>query len=255
MLERLRPVLLRAFRVPPDPATPAGEAVRVFRASRNLYRYHLARWALRQAGALLGLLAGFAFLRALEVQGDVPSGVLFVVRAVEVLAAAAFVAQLPVTYAMLRLDFELRWYIVGERSLRIREGLFHVREQTMTFANVQNLSIRQGPLQRLLGIADLEVHTAGGGGSAAAAGHEGAAGSSMHVGVFRGVDDPERIRDVVRDRVRQSRGAGLGDPDDDDGHHDEAPALPSAAGEAPALAAAREVLAQARALRGAWQAR
>ena len=43
--------------------------------------------------------------------------------------------------------------------------MFKVQEKTMTFSNVQNVSIRQGPMQRLFGIADLEVRTAGGGSS------------------------------------------------------------------------------------------
>src|SRR5207249_3022813 len=69
--------------------------------------------------------------------------------------------------AVLRLDYEKRWYVVTDRSLRIREGVVKVREMTVNFANIQNISISQGPLQRILGIADLRVDTAGGGGRAA----------------------------------------------------------------------------------------
>jgi hypothetical protein len=170
------------------------------------------------------------------------------IRFGEAVAITGFVLQLPFTYAMLRLDFQMRWYVVGERSLRIREGLATVREQTMTFANIQNMSIRQGPLQRLLGIADLEVRTAGGGGSGEGPGSKPGHGSGqMHVGTFRGVDDAAQIRDAIRERVRHFRDAGLGDPDDA-----AAPPLPADARPAagsPALLAAREVLEAARALR------
>ena len=38
-----------------------------------------------------------------------------------------------------------------------------VREMTVTFANIQNAPVNQGPIQRALGIADLQVETAGGG--------------------------------------------------------------------------------------------
>lgn len=244
MLDAIRPLLLRFLKVPEAPATPR-EEVRVFRASPNYYRYNLLRWGLTQLGALAGLLAGFAFLRALP--ADVPSQAVTWIRFGEAMAAGAFVLQLPFTCAMLRLDFELRWYIVGERSLRIREGLASVREQTMTFANIQNMSVRQGPLQRLLGIADLEVRTAGGGGGEAHGGSGGHAGSQMHVGTFRGVDDAAAIQETIRRRVRLYRDAGLGDPDD---ARSEA-ALPAVRGEAPALVAAREVLEAARSLRGA----
>ena len=64
--------------------------------------------------------------------------------------------------ALLRLDFELRWYIVSDRACASARGSSRCREKTMTFANIQHIGIRQGPLQRLLGIADVEVRTAGG---------------------------------------------------------------------------------------------
>ena len=54
---------------------------------------------------------------------------------------------LPLTFALVRLDYELRWYIVTDRSLRIREGVTSLRESTMTFANIQHIAVRQGPLQ------------------------------------------------------------------------------------------------------------
>ena len=244
MLDTVRPILLRVLRVPAEPAAPQ-EGARVFRAADAYYRYRLLKWGFAQAGALLGIIAGFAFLRALP--GEVPGSVINWIRFGETLAAITFVAQLPVSYAMLRLDYEMRWYIVGERSLRIREGIASVREQTMTYANIQNIAIRQGPLQRLLGISDLEVQTAGGGAGEGAGGAHGQTGARMHVGTFRGVDDAEAIRDVIREQVRRYRDAGLGDPDD-------APsaALPArAVGEAAAVHAAREVLDAARGLRAA----
>jgi membrane protein YdbS with pleckstrin-like domain len=245
MLDALRPLILRVFRVPDAPATPRGEHVRVFRASHNYYRYNLLRWALKQAGALIGVFFGLAFIRALP--ETVPGAAMGWIRFGEAVAITGFVLQLPFTYAMLRLDFQMRWYVVGERSLRIREGLATVREQTMTFANIQNMSIRQGPLQRLLGIADLEVRTAGGGSGEGSGGKPGHGSGQMHVGTFRGVDDAAQIRDAIRERVRHFRDAGLGDPDDAAAPPPPASAQPAA--ESPALLAAREVLAAARALR------
>lgn len=240
-----RDALLRLLRVPPEPRVPAGDAgpVRVFRAGRRYFHYRLVVWGLGQLGTLLGLVAGIVGLGFLarEVGGGT---VLLLLRGVEALAVVGFLAQLPFTYALLRLDYELRWYIVTDRSLRIREGIASVKEKTMTFANVQNLTVKQGPLQRLLGIADLEVRTAGGGGGGEGGKH--AAGESLHEAYFRGVDDAAEIRDLVRERVRRFRDTGLGDPDD-------APALPPGgeAADAELAAAARELLAEARALRSA----
>jgi membrane protein YdbS with pleckstrin-like domain len=246
MLDPLRPLILRFFRVPDAPATPRDERVRVFRASDNYYRYNLLRWALKQAGALVGIYFGLAFIRALP--GTVPGTAMGWIRFGEAVAITGFVLQLPFTYAMLRLDFQMRWYVVGERSLRIREGLATVREQTMTFANIQNMSIRQGPLQRLLGIADLELRTAGGGSGEGSGGKPGHSGQ-MHVGTFRGVDDAAQIRDAIRERVRHFRDAGLGDPDDAVPSPLPLAAQPAAA--SPALLAACDVLDAARALRAA----
>jgi membrane protein YdbS with pleckstrin-like domain len=243
VLEALRPLLLRALRVPAEPATPA-EDVRVFRASGRYFRYRAILWCLRQTMGAMVLLVGLAIARfALR---DLPEPAATLIAIGEAVAVVAFLLLLPVSWAMLRLDFEMRWYVLGARSLRIREGILSVREQTMTYANIQNLEVRQGPLQRLLGIADVEVRTAGGGGQAHPQG--GGVVASMHVGRFRGVDDPHAIRDSIRERVLQHRDSGLGDPD-------EAPAAALAAGSAPgdALVAAREVLAAARTLRAALE--
>jgi uncharacterized membrane protein YdbT with pleckstrin-like domain len=248
-MSAFRDGLLRLLRVPPEPRVPVGDGgpVRVFRAGRRYYRYRLLLWGLGQVGTLVGLVGGIVGMSVLAREvGYRP--VVLLMGVVEGVAVAAFLAQLPLTFAMLRLDYELRWYIVTDRSLRIREGIASVKEKTMTFANVQNITVKQGPLQRLLGIADVEVRTAGGGGG----GGEGkgqATGESLHEAYFRGVDNAEEIRDVVRERVRRFRDTGLGDPDD---VHALPPARPAPTGEhadAELAAAAREMLAEARALR------
>jgi hypothetical protein len=165
---------------------------------------------------------------------------------VEWAGVALYLVQIPITYAMVRLDYELRWYIVTDRSLRIRAGLAFVQESTMSFANVQQVIVSQGPLQRLLGIADLRVQSAGGGGDR----HEHGHGDSLHTGVFHGVDNAGQIRDLILERLRRFREAGLGDPDDATAAHaaTEPPLLRS---KEDALAAAEELLAEARELRRA----
>lgn len=214
MHERFKSFILALFKVPPEPEAPAGlpESIRVFRASRNFYGLNLMIWALTQAGALAGIIAALA----IEWEQQFPPDVAVVIRAFEYLGLAGWVLQLPITYFVVRLDFEMRWYIVTDRSLRIRHGIQSVREMTMTFANIQQITIHQGPIQRLLGISDLQVRTAGGGGAdsgnSGGPGHRG--GDSMHLGYFKGVDNPEAIRDLIVERLRRYRDAGLGDPDD-----------------------------------------
>jgi len=282
MHEALKRLLLRVLRVPPEPQPPAGSAgsIRIFRASRNYYRYNLLRWGLKQLGGLAGIVVLIGMNEVADFEsripwerwsgnraadsagpageaedpeepGDAPEilgwlggGRLFLV--IEMVGLAVLVVQAPVTYAMVRLDYEMRWYIVTDRSLRIREGVASIREMTMTFANVQNLTIEQGPIQRLLRISDLRVRTAGGGSGDVGKEHGDKDAHSMHVGYLRGVDEAEKIRDSILARLRQLRDSGLGDLDDASVAH--APATPSGAS---VLAAAREVLDEARALRRA----
>lgn len=234
---RATSLLEQVLRVPPAPGPPAGthESIRVFRGARGLYHYQLLKWGLKQAMTAVGLVVGWAIL---DVIPDFPYK--WLLDIVELLAIVAFVAALPFTYLMVHLAYQLRWYLVTDRSLRIREGLLNVSEKTMSFANIQNISVRQGPIQRLLGIADVEVRTAGGGGGSSQ-GHDGG-GSNMHLGYFRGVDNAEEIRDAILTRVRQLRDSGLGDPD----HVDE---LPPAAAPADVVEAARGLLEEVRLLR------
>ncbi|HVQ13322.1 MAG TPA: PH domain-containing protein, partial [Vicinamibacterales bacterium] len=79
-------------------------------------------------------------------------------------------------------------------------------------ANVQNITVSQGPLERLFGISDVKVDSAGGGGGSGS--HGQSQGQNLHVATFRGVDNPGEIRDLMLQRLRRLRDAGLGDPDD-----------------------------------------
>ena len=239
----LRARLLEFMRVPPAPSAPAGDHdVRIFRAAPNYLRYRLVKWGLKQVGAVVGLMFGMSMLRFVPDVSVPVIGISLSILAdlIEVGAVLGFVAQAIWSLALVRLDFEQHWYLVSDRSLRIRQGIVRLHEKTMTFANIQNVSIKQGPLERLLGIANVEVRTAGGGGSGKDELNS-AKKNEMHVAYFRGVDNASLIRDNIRERMRRHADAGLGDPDDElqVGH------LPSAS----LLDAARALLDEARALR------
>lgn len=241
----LRSRLLRFLHVPPAPSAPAGDDdVRIFRAAPNYFLYRIARWTLTNAAALFGLIIGIGYMRqAPNWFGDRPL-LITVFSVLEIGAAVGFVTQALWTLALLRLDFEQRWYLVSDRSLRIREGIVRMHEKTMTFANIQHVTIEQGPLQRLLGIADLQVRTAGGGGGSNSEQSD-KAKHDLHVAYFRGVADAHGIRATIRERLRRHTDAGLGDPDDP------APIGRLNNTEAPLLNAARALAAEARALRRA----
>jgi uncharacterized membrane protein YdbT with pleckstrin-like domain len=218
-MKAFRDALLRLLLVPPEPSIPGGsDRVRIFRAAPAYYRYRLVLWFLAQAAAGIGLIFGLIAIAAALRLGDLPRGVEILLTVTELLAWVVFVVQLPVTLAIVHLDFELRWYILSDRSLRIREGIVAMREKTMTFANIQNVEVRQNPLQRILRIADVRVRSAGGG-SGTSDSH-GQMGDSLHEASFHGVDNAEEIRAAIAERVRLHRDAGLGDPDDD--HYAEA---------------------------------
>lgn len=208
-MNKLRKLLLSILMVPAEPQPPPGstESLRIFRAAPAYYHYSILKWGLAQLGALFGLafslFVTFGFL-----ERWIPDflGVL------EILAIPIFLIQAIVSFVLLRLHYELRWYMVSDRSLRIREGIFRIREQTMTVANIQNIGFRQGPLQRAFGIADLEVRTAGGG--TAEGQSEGGGANDPHLGSLRGLADAKEVRNLIYSALRRQRGSGLGDPDE-----------------------------------------
>lgn len=252
----LRQLVLGLFKVPAEPQPPPGSAaaLRVFRASPRFFEYSVLGWMLKQAGALVGLVISFATIGIIDFAGIEPFVTFESLETVLLGAAALFyLVQLPASFLMLRFGYEMRWYMVSDRALRIREGIFKVREQTMTVANIQNMSVRQGPLQKLFGIADLEVRTAGGGRSRGK--EEGSQSASLHRGVLRGLGDAWEVRDLLRAALGRHRDSGLGDPDEDHETEDGEEALARTApegGPSDLLAAAETLLAEARALRREW---
>jgi len=256
MLEPIKSLMLRLLAVPPEPSLPAGsaETARVFRASRRYLNLKVLRWGAAQASTLIGLIFALAIfdlaafgaelaVRQLPFRALAPIAVT-VFEWIEAFGLIAFVVQLPLTLLPILLDWELRWYIVTDRSLRIREGVWRVSEMTMTFANVQEVSIHQGPLERLFDVADVRVRSAGGGGGAGGHDRE-SEEKSGHIGYFRGVDGAPAIRDLILERLKKQRDAGIGDAE---------PALrpPAWSGDptsADLLEAARELLAEAKELR------
>ena len=243
--------VLRLLKVPPEPIDPMGDAHKllVFRAAENFYKYNLFKWAIGQFFTIGGGLIGLLFLGAFALKA--PAWLQLLIAVVEFGGFALLLVQAVFSFFVLRLDFEMRWYKVTDRALRIREGIWLVREMTMTFANIQNISTTQGPLQRALGIADLQVQTAGGGGAAQGAEGENQAGFfNMHTGFFRGVDNAEEIRDIMRERLRNYRDSGLGDTDES---HDEAAPI-SAPPPSDLVPALRALLNEMRAFRASADA-
>ncbi|MBK9250230.1 MAG: PH domain-containing protein [Ignavibacteria bacterium] len=53
-----------------------------------------------------------------------------------------------------RISFDLRWYIITDTSITVRQGAWTVREITVSYQNIQNERIA-GLLERYFGFANL----------------------------------------------------------------------------------------------------
>lgn len=191
------------FRVPAHPPTlpAAGEPVRSIRPAAGYLQYlKFLFWLALIPGDVLPILGWIAITAAAPVVGAV--------------LAAPFLALivLPdvIAYVGIHLRYDTTWYVLTDRSLRIRRGVLDIHETTISFENVQNVEVRQGPLQRYFGIADVLVTTAGGG--VASHGKHGQTSSlGAHVGLLQGLDDADAVRNQILACVERTRAGGLGD--------------------------------------------
>ena len=146
------------FRVPPEPPTlPSSSpaAVRVFQPSLGFLRYLKFQFWIFLAvtdaiftGLWIALIVAIPWLGLL----------------ITPIALAIIILPDIVAYIAIHLRFDTTWYVLSDRSLRIRRGIWIIHETTLTYDNIQNVKIVQGPLERYFGIANVMVETAGGGG-------------------------------------------------------------------------------------------
>jgi membrane protein YdbS with pleckstrin-like domain len=194
-------VLTRWFQVPSDPPTlplAPGESLTVFRPSQaflNYQRFYF--W--------IGLVIVDVVLSAIWLA----IGISYPVIGILITPIALTIIILPdiLVYIAIHLKYDTTWYLLTNRSLRIRRGIWIIHETTITFENIQNIHLQQGPVQRYFGFANLSVETAGGGGGAAG---EGAHGGS-HQGVLEGLDHATEVRDIIMVQLKKSTKSGLGD--------------------------------------------
>ena len=243
----------RLLRIPRDPDPPPGDeaSTRIFRAAPNYYKYLLLLWALKTAAVLFAVAIGLVATIVVPVlaHGRGGAAAALLVLVVPLFVLALVVAECLFRLAIVRLEYEKRWYVVTDRSLRVREGVVTVREMTVNFANIQNIAISQGPVQRALGIADLRVETAGGGGASAQQSRHQPM-ENLHIAWFRGINNAGEVRELIQQRLRLLKDSGLGDLEELSRPVSPQPAAGVAASPG-LLAALRKVHAEARALRQA----
>ncbi|MHC4129767.1 MAG: hypothetical protein ACYSUA_16695 [Planctomycetota bacterium] len=207
---------LKAPRQPPDPPAGSRESVQVFRAAPNFLRYQVVVWG---AGFALGILAEVIFI----VVGHGHEKLGWAELALGYVALVATVLGSVVKYFLIRIDYDMRYYVVTDRSLRIRQGALLIDE-----------------------LSNLVVETAGGAGGGGKEGRENPFRRG-HEGRLRGVANAREVRDQILKLLKRYRDAGLGDPED---RRRATPVSPLAGGLSPqGLARLREVRDELRQLR------
>jgi len=124
------------------------------------------------------------------------------VIALGIFAIEAFLIGLALVVT--RVDFELRHYLVGDRSLRVAQGAWTREEVTLSYANVQNIEVNQGPLERLFGFKSLTISTAG---ADTTPGKE-----NSHLVTLVGLQDADEVRALILGMLKHQRDSGLGEP-------------------------------------------
>jgi membrane protein YdbS with pleckstrin-like domain len=204
--------MIPLLRVPEQPPTlPGGsrQALNVFQPAPGFLKY-MQFWFwiilfLTDIGLTVAYIVGSIAL--------IVEGLWWV--AVLLFPVAFVIIVLPdiIAYIAIHMRFDTTWYAMTDRAMRLRRGIWVIHETTISFENIQNVKLQQGPLQRWCGISNVIVETAGAGGSS-----QGKHGrfSVSNQGIIEGVADAERLRDLILNRLRQARGAGLGDEETKD---------------------------------------
>jgi uncharacterized membrane protein YdbT with pleckstrin-like domain len=81
-------------------------------------------------------------------------------------------------------------YRFTDDEIEFRRGVFFRQKTTVPYSRITNVGVSQGPIQRLVDVGSVGVHTAGYGGQV---------GAELTIG---GVGDFEEIKEQVLDRVR-----------------------------------------------------
>lgn len=205
MYESLKSVLLDLLKAPHDPPdAPRGSegSTKIFRASPKFLQYQFIIMSISMS--ILGII--FLVIGLVVLFNEPLIGVLLLVLFFLLWSLITIVG-----YVTIRLEYELRYYVLTDRSLRIRRGVWSILEQTLTYANVQNIKVQQGPIERALGLSNLAVETAGGGSSHDPQG----GGYNYHQATLRGLDNAEDVKRQMLQYLRTlPQYSGLGDPDE-----------------------------------------
>ncbi len=212
MAEKVRYRMFRKLLKLPmgNPTIPTGDpaSVQTWNPGPKYLRYRLLSYSLTllptfavgvaMLGAPLAVVTGFAS------EGNLDEfGLMAIMVALGAVGLVSLRIMIGVLWTGLRtaIEVDMLRYTLTDQALRLQRGVSKLEEVTLSFANIQNVKLSQGPLQRFFGVADLVVETAGGGSSHLYG----------HVGLIHGVSQPDELRSLIMERVAAYKGSGLGE--------------------------------------------
>lgn len=120
-------------------------------------------------------------------------------RTYYLITSAASVFLFPLVYLPLYFKYKTLRYRFDEEGVSMSWGRFFQRETYLTYKRIQDIRVSRGVIQRWLGLSELALQTASGGGNA-----------EMKI---EGIKDADALRDFLYERMRGARddgGAGAG---------------------------------------------
>lgn len=124
----------------------------------------------------------------------IPAHVAAVTRPVDrlmtyyVLAALMSLPAFPVTMLVLYFRYHTMRYLFSEEGIRMSWGILFRHEVVLNYARIQDIHLRSNAVERLLGLARIEIQTA--------------SGASSSVMTLEGLTDHDQMRDFLYSRMR-----------------------------------------------------
>ena len=95
--------------------------------------------------------------------------------------------------------YESYTFLLTDDMIIIEKGVIWKRKNAIPYSRVQNINITHNPLERMLGIATVHIHTAG-------------MGMAYAEGKVSGIPFPDELSEIILRKVRMYKyGSGLGD--------------------------------------------
>ena len=166
-----------AFTAALHPPTPiqGAQPIRLLRPGRRAHQWHWVKWLGAQLSALVGLVL---VLTAIDVTEWLPPEfgfVSFFTRWDDMgdyipeewrwlwitVTLGGFLTQFMLTLTTVWLEWRTIGYLVTDQGVQLRRGLWTTHETSLRFSHVQQVVFKQDAVQRLLGLADVALSTAG----------------------------------------------------------------------------------------------